>query len=71
MKQTLPPVHAWGDPEARHLDFLPEKLVQMIGWGFTEAPPPLNRWFDFDPSVLGGPPPAPEVPEPVAVPAMA
>lgn len=71
-RTPLPPVHAWGDPEARHLDFLPEKLVRMIGWGMTEAPPPLNRWFDFDPSVLGGPPaPAPEVPEPVAVPALA
>jgi tetracycline 7-halogenase / FADH2 O2-dependent halogenase len=69
-RTPLPPVHAWGDPEARHLDFLPEKLVRMIGWGLTEAPPPLNRWFDFDPSVLGGPP-APQMPEPAAVPAMA
>ncbi|HEY7214481.1 MAG TPA: FAD-dependent monooxygenase [Thermoanaerobaculia bacterium] len=68
-RTPLPPVHAWGDPEARHLDFLPEKLVRMIGWGLTEAPPPLNRWFDFDPSVLGGPP-APQMPEPVEVPAM-
>ena len=68
-RTPLPPVHAWGDPEARHLDFLPEKLVRMIGWGMTEAPPPLNRWFDFDPSVLGGP--APEEAEPVAVAAMA
>jgi tetracycline 7-halogenase / FADH2 O2-dependent halogenase len=65
----LPPIHPWSDPEARHLDFLPEKLVQMVGWGKTEAPPPLNRWFDFDPSVLGAP--APPMPEPVAVPAMA
>jgi FADH2 O2-dependent halogenase len=71
-RTPLPPVHAWGDPAAHHLDFLPEKLVRMIGWGMSEAPPPLDRWFDFDPSVLGGPPPGPPpgTPEPVAVPAM-
>ncbi len=68
-RTPLPPIHAWGDPDARHLDFLPEKLVRMVGWGKMEAPPPLNRWFDFDPSVLGGP--APQMPEPVAEPAMA
>jgi FADH2 O2-dependent halogenase len=65
----LPPVHAWGDPTACHLDFLPEKLMRMIGWGKTEAPPPIRRMFDFDPSVLGGP--APQMPESAAVPAMA
>ena len=64
----LPPVHAWSDPAARHLDFLPEKLMRMIGWGMTEAPPPIRRMFDFDPSVLGGP--APPVPEAAAVPAL-
>lgn len=65
----LPPVHRWNDPAARHLDFLPEKLMRMIGWGKMEAPPPIQRMFDFDPSVLGGPPP--QVPEPVAVAAVA
>lgn len=65
----LPPIHPWGDPEACHLDFLPEKLVQMIGWGMTEAPPHLRRMFDFDPSVLATLPPQPvleEELEPVA-----
>ena len=56
----LPPVHQWGNPEVRHLDFLPEKLMRMIGWGKTEAPEPIQRMFDFDPSVLGGPAPQPE-----------
>ena len=65
----LPPVHAWNDPAVRNLDFLPEKLMRMIGWGMTEAPPPIRRMFDFDPSVLGGP--APPVLETAAVPAMA
>ncbi|HEX9943005.1 MAG TPA: FAD-dependent monooxygenase [Thermoanaerobaculia bacterium] len=55
----LPPVHRWNDPAARHLDFLPEKLMRMIGWGKMEAPPPIQRMFDFDPSVLGGPAPVP------------
>jgi hypothetical protein len=65
-QMNLPPIHPWGDPEAHHLDFLPEKLFQMLGWGMTVAEPPLNSWFDFDPSVLGGPPPAPEMePEPL------
>ena len=52
----------WSDPAARHLDFLPEKLAQMVGWGKTVAPPPLGRMFDFDPSVLGklAPPPVAE-----------
>lgn len=67
-KLPLPPIHPWGDPEARHLDFVPEKLVQMIGWGMTEARPPLSHLFDFDPSVLGGP--APQMPEPVEEPAL-
>lgn len=58
----LPPVHQWGNPAVRHLDFLPEKLMRMIGWGKTEAPEPIQRMFDFDPSVLGGPPaPQPEL----------
>jgi tetracycline 7-halogenase / FADH2 O2-dependent halogenase len=69
-RMSLPPIHPWGDPAARHLDFLPEKLVRMIGWGMTEAPPPLSRLFDFDPSVLGGPAPAMAA-EPEPVPAMA
>ena len=60
-QMNLPPIHPWGDPDAHHLDFLHDKLVQMLGWGMTAAPAPLNRWFDFDPSVLGGPPPAPEM----------
>ena len=62
----LPPVHQWGNPEARHLDFLPEKLMRMIAWGKTEAPEPIRRMFDFDPSVLGGPVPE-AMPEPAAV----
>ena len=62
----LPPVHQWGNPTERHLDFLPEKLMRMIGWGKTEAPEPIMRMFDFDPSVLGGPVPSEA---PVAVPA--
>ncbi|MBW8877345.1 MAG: NAD(P)/FAD-dependent oxidoreductase [Acidobacteria bacterium] len=69
-QMPLPPVHQWGNPAARSLDFLPEKLMRMIGWGKMEAPEPIQRLFDFDPSVLGGPPPAP-APEPVAVPAVA
>lgn len=56
----LPPIHQWGNPAVRHLDFLPEKLMRMIGWGKTEAPAPIQRMFDFDPSVLGGPAPQPE-----------
>jgi FADH2 O2-dependent halogenase len=45
----LPPVHAWGDPDQHHLDFLPEKLVGLIRWGRTVAPPPFNSMFDFSP----------------------
>ncbi len=45
----LPPVHAWGDPDQHHLDFLPEKLIGLIGWGRTVAPPPFNAMFDFSP----------------------
>jgi tetracycline 7-halogenase / FADH2 O2-dependent halogenase len=52
-QMPLPPIHEWGNPEARHLDFLPEKLARMIGWGMTEAPAPIQAMFDFDPSVLG------------------
>jgi hypothetical protein len=62
-ESNLPPIHAWGDPAACHLDFLPEKLGQMIGWGMTAAPPSIARMFDFDPSVLGKLAPQPE-PEP-------
>jgi len=57
-------------PAACHLDFLPEKLVQMVGWGMTAAPPSIARMFDFDPSVLAKLPPQPVVemePEMVAV----
>jgi FADH2 O2-dependent halogenase len=51
----LPPVHGWGDPEQLHLDFTPEKLMRMIGWGKTEAPAELrDRMFDFNMAVLGG-----------------
>ena len=50
-RTPLPPIHAWGDPAAHHLDLLPAKLVQMHGWGQT-APWPLNRWFDFDLAML-------------------
>jgi FADH2 O2-dependent halogenase len=63
----LPPVHLWDNPESRNLDFLPEKLMRMIGWGKSEAPEPIQRMFDFDPSVLGGPPPGAPAEEPVAV----
>jgi tetracycline 7-halogenase / FADH2 O2-dependent halogenase len=59
---NLPPIHAWGDPAACHLDFLPEKLGQMVGWGMTAAPPSIARMFDFDPSVLAKLPPQPVVP---------
>jgi hypothetical protein len=61
-RMSLPPIHDWSEPAARHLDFLPEKLVQMVGWGKTAAPPLLSRMFDFDPSVLGklAPPPVAE-----------
>lgn len=71
-ESNLPPIHPWSDPEACHLDFLPEKLGQMIGWGMTAASPDIARMFDFDPSVLAKLAPQPEpVPEPEAVPAMA
>jgi len=69
LRQTdLPPIHPWGDPAACHLDFLPEKLVQMVGWGKTAAKPPLSLLFDFDPSVLGklAPPVEPEAEQAVA-----
>jgi FADH2 O2-dependent halogenase len=71
---NLPPIHPWSDPASCHLDFLPEKLGQMIGWGMTAAPPDIARMFDFDPSVLAklAPQPQPEpVLEPEPVPAMA
>ena len=60
---NLPPIHAWGDPKDCHLDFLPEKLVQVVGWGMTAAPPSIARMFDFDPSVLAKLPPQPTVVE--------
>jgi FADH2 O2-dependent halogenase len=69
-ESNLPPIHPWGDPAARHLDFLPEKLGQMVGWGMTAAPPSIARMFDFDPSVLGKLPPQPVL-EPEPEPAMA
>jgi FADH2 O2-dependent halogenase len=59
----LPPIHDWSNPAACHLDFLPEKLVQMVGWGKTVAPPPFSQMFDFDPSALGK-----LAPQPVAEP---
>jgi len=65
-EMPLPPIHDWSDPAACHLDFLPEKLVQMVGWGKTVAPPPLRRMFDFDPSALGK-----LAPQPVAEPELA
>jgi len=69
---NLPPIHPWGDSEARHLDFLPEKLGQTVGWGMTAAPPSIARWFDFDPSVLAKLPPQPVLdPEPEPAMAMA
>lgn len=58
---NLPPIHNWGDPKDCHLDFLPEKLVQVVGWGMTAAPPSIARMFDFDPSVLAKLPPQPVV----------
>ena len=45
----LPPVHSWGAPDARHLDFGPEKLIGLVQWGRTVAPPPFNAMFDFSP----------------------
>ncbi len=60
----LPPVHVWGDPTQTHVDFTQERLVRFIGWGKTEAPPILrDRMFDFDVSVLGGPPPGAPAPQ--------
>jgi FADH2 O2-dependent halogenase len=51
----LPPVHGWGDPQQLHLDFTPEKLMRMIGWGKTEAPAEVrDRMFDFNMAILGG-----------------
>lgn len=47
-RTPLPPIHAWGDPAAHHIDLLPEKLEKMVAWGKTEAPESMNRWFDFD-----------------------
>ena len=75
-ESNLPPIHPWGDPAARHLDFLPEKLGQMVGWGMTAAPPSVSGMFDFDPSVLGKLAPQPQVvikpvTEPVAEPVLA
>ncbi len=56
----LPPVHGWADPDQHHLDFLPEKLGQLIHWGRTSAPPPFAQMFDFSPEnylqgLIGGP----------------
>jgi FADH2 O2-dependent halogenase len=62
----LPPIHPWGDPQARHVDVVPEKLQRMIAWGKSEAPEPIRRLFDFDPSLLGNQAPA-ELSELVAV----
>jgi len=51
----LPPIHGWGDPQQHHLDFTPEKLMRMIGWGKTEAPAEVrDRMFDFNMAILGG-----------------
>ena len=68
----LPPIHGWGDPEQLHLDFTPEKLMRMIGWGKTHAPAELReRMFDFNVAVLGGMAPgAPAAHGPASVPAM-
>ena len=50
----LPPIHGWGDPASRHLDFLPEKLGRMVAWGHGEAPDRIrDRFFRWDPAVLG------------------
>lgn len=59
--QCLPPVHAWSDPAANHLDYLPEKLMRTVQWGMTESPAYLrHRLFAWNPAPLmaGGPPPA-------------
>lgn len=64
----LPPVHGWGDPEQLHLDFTPEKLMRMIGWGKTEAPAEVrDRMFDFNMAVLGGMSDKPHAPVPPPV----
>jgi len=52
-RTPLPPIHAWGDSAAHHIDLLPEKLERMIEWGKTEAPSTMNQWFDFDLKMLG------------------
>lgn len=43
-------------------------LPPVHQWGNHEAPEPIQRMFDFDPSVLGAPP---RMEETAAVPAMA
>jgi FADH2 O2-dependent halogenase len=50
----MPPIHGWGDAQALHLDFVPEKLARTIAWGRTAAPPRIrDRLFDWNPAVLG------------------
>ncbi len=61
--RCLPPVHAWTDPSATHLDYLPEKLIRTVQWGKMEAPAYLrDRLFAWNPAPLmaGGSPPGPE-----------
>ncbi len=53
----MPPVYRWGDAEDLHLDYLPEKLMRTIMWGLNEAPQSIrDRFFIFNPAVLGMPP---------------
>jgi hypothetical protein len=43
-------LYGWGDPQARHLDLQLEKLVHLLDWGQTDAPPHLRQAvFDFTP----------------------
>lgn len=51
-RTPLPPIHAWGDPAARHLDLTPDRLKRMIEWGRRDAPWPMSRHFDFDLAAL-------------------
>lgn len=56
----LPPVHAWADPDERHVDLGPAELASLIDWGRTTAPLAMGRAFELDPTVLGAPPEAQE-----------
>jgi FADH2 O2-dependent halogenase len=48
-------VYAWGDPSARHVDFTPDLMMKLIGWGKTAAPDTIRTGaFDFEmPPAMG------------------